>query len=135
MPLALSFSFDAHLSMYLYHTAPSLHNQIVKINGKEVLGLAMNQVLGLVKGAPGTMVSEREGERGRGGERERERERDLLIRSPSSNHAPSHCQKRNSENIDKLSLLRRCVCVCVHVCVHVCVCSILSFIYYHFRSR
>jgi hypothetical protein len=51
-----------------------IHNQIVQINGQDVRGLEMNQVLGLIQGAPGTMVSERE--RGREGEREGERERE-----------------------------------------------------------
>jgi hypothetical protein len=51
------------------HTYTHTH-QIVKINGQDVRGLEMNQVLGLIKGAPGTMVSQRE--------RERERERELF---------------------------------------------------------
>jgi hypothetical protein len=33
------------------------NQQIVKINGQDVRGLEMNQVLGLIKGAPGTMVT------------------------------------------------------------------------------
>jgi hypothetical protein len=55
----------------------------------------MNQVLGLIKGAPGTMVSEREREKERKREREREREteKDRLIGSLSRNHDPRHCKK------------------------------------------
>jgi hypothetical protein len=34
-----------------------LNQQIVKINGQDVRGLEMNQVLGLIKGTPGTMVT------------------------------------------------------------------------------
>ena len=75
MPLALSFSFATYLSLYLSHTAPSLHNQIVQINGQDVRGLEMNQVLGLIQGAPGTMVSAREKASERASEKERERER------------------------------------------------------------
>ena len=53
--LFLSPPINLSTSLILRHHY--IHNQIVQINGQDVRGLEMNQVLGLIKGAPGTMVT------------------------------------------------------------------------------